>query len=252
MPSMKASLVTASIATALLLPTPAFASTYTVQPGDDLWSVAQKTLGDGDRWPEIARLNNLYSPRVIHRGNILELPEQAQGRADQATNLLSNGNFETEDYGSINTWADRQLELGRWYLGYNYGEKRTTEWVKYATIGETAPGHGIQVDDYSVCDAWCSVSVTQQVPAEPGASYTLTARAKILSGNGASLYLEFLNEYRNHIHIETTGTPVVGEWQTLSTTYTAPPGTKYISARLYSSNTAEGTKLWDDVRLVKN
>lgn len=45
--------------------------TYTIMPGDDLWSIAVKTYGDGYRWTELAKANNLTDPGLIHVGNKL-------------------------------------------------------------------------------------------------------------------------------------------------------------------------------------
>ena len=59
-------------------------STYTVQPGDTLWDVAETRLGDGARYPEIFRLNagraqpgggHLNDPDEIQPGWILRLPQ---------------------------------------------------------------------------------------------------------------------------------------------------------------------------------
>jgi LysM repeat protein len=47
---------------------------YTVLKGDSLWDIAVRAYGDGYRWPEIARANNLVNPGVIHTGNTLTLP----------------------------------------------------------------------------------------------------------------------------------------------------------------------------------
>ena len=49
-------------------------STYTVQPGDYLWTIAIRTYGDGYKWVEIARANKLVNPNIIHSGNVLKLP----------------------------------------------------------------------------------------------------------------------------------------------------------------------------------
>lgn len=50
------------------------ASQYTVVKGDHLWGIAVRTYGDGYRWVEIARENNLVNPDLIHPGNVLSLP----------------------------------------------------------------------------------------------------------------------------------------------------------------------------------
>lgn len=47
---------------------------YKVIRGDSLWSIAEKTYGDGSKWVEIAKANKLTNPRVIHAGNQLMLP----------------------------------------------------------------------------------------------------------------------------------------------------------------------------------
>ena len=47
--------------------------TVTVRPGDTLWAIAEKYLGNGLRYKEIMALNNLSST-VIHPGQVLRLP----------------------------------------------------------------------------------------------------------------------------------------------------------------------------------
>lgn len=49
-------------------------STYTVVRGDILWNIAARLLGDGARYPEIARLNNLADPSKIYVGQVLRIP----------------------------------------------------------------------------------------------------------------------------------------------------------------------------------
>lgn len=47
---------------------------YTVTKSDNLWKIAVRAYGDGYRWVEIARENNLVNPDVIHPGTVLRLP----------------------------------------------------------------------------------------------------------------------------------------------------------------------------------
>lgn len=48
---------------------------YTVQPGDNLWNISLKLLGDGNRFYEIIKLNNLQSDQVTE-GQKLKIPEK--------------------------------------------------------------------------------------------------------------------------------------------------------------------------------
>jgi LysM repeat protein len=66
--------------------TPAMHKTWTVQRHDSLWRIAERSLGDGRRYPEIYDLNRgrtqpdgnaLVDPSVIKPGWILELPDDA-------------------------------------------------------------------------------------------------------------------------------------------------------------------------------
>jgi len=53
------------------------ARTYTVKKSDGregLSGIALRELGDAGRWPEIANLNGLTAPYVIHAGQVLKLP----------------------------------------------------------------------------------------------------------------------------------------------------------------------------------
>lgn len=47
---------------------------YTVVRGDYLWDIARRQYGNGYKWVDIAKANNLKNPNVIHAGNVLVLP----------------------------------------------------------------------------------------------------------------------------------------------------------------------------------
>lgn len=64
-------------------PAPTGTPTWVLGPNDSLWSIATKTLGDGQRWPEIWSLNidraqpsgaMLTNPDAIEDGTVLVLP----------------------------------------------------------------------------------------------------------------------------------------------------------------------------------
>lgn len=47
---------------------------YTVAKGDHLWGIAVRAYGDGYKWTEIAKANNIATPNYIEVGQKLELP----------------------------------------------------------------------------------------------------------------------------------------------------------------------------------
>ena len=47
---------------------------YTVVKGDTLWAIAQKYYGDGNKYKDIAKANNLSNPDIIHAGQKLLIP----------------------------------------------------------------------------------------------------------------------------------------------------------------------------------
>jgi len=50
-------------------------STYLVQKGDSLSTIAEKQLGHASQWPQIAALNNIAAPYTIYVGQHLALPD---------------------------------------------------------------------------------------------------------------------------------------------------------------------------------
>ncbi len=47
---------------------------YTVVRGDTLWGIAKRYYGNGSRYPEIAKANNIKNPDIIHVGQVLLIP----------------------------------------------------------------------------------------------------------------------------------------------------------------------------------
>lgn len=54
--------------------TPANVRTYVVKSGNTLWGIARDELGNGNRWPEIARLNGIVDGQGISTGQKLYIP----------------------------------------------------------------------------------------------------------------------------------------------------------------------------------
>jgi len=58
-------------------PAPPPPKTYTVKPGDSLWAIAKRILGDGSRWQEIYNANVSVigkNPNLIYPGQVLRIP----------------------------------------------------------------------------------------------------------------------------------------------------------------------------------
>lgn len=49
---------------------------YVIQPGDTLWSIAEKYLGDGSRYQELVDYNQIENPDFIYAGDSIEIPER--------------------------------------------------------------------------------------------------------------------------------------------------------------------------------
>ena len=49
-------------------------NSYKVVEGDNLWDISVRAYGDGYKWVEIAKVNKLANPDLIHKGNQFKLP----------------------------------------------------------------------------------------------------------------------------------------------------------------------------------
>ncbi|MCV7199572.1 LysM peptidoglycan-binding domain-containing protein [Mycobacterium angelicum] len=50
------------------------ARTYTVEPGDTLWGIAERFYGDGSKYQVIADASGIANPDLIHPGQLLTIP----------------------------------------------------------------------------------------------------------------------------------------------------------------------------------
>jgi nucleoid-associated protein YgaU len=55
------------------VPAPAGRS-YTVEPGDTLWAIAERFYGDGSKYQVIADASGISNPDLIHPGEVLTIP----------------------------------------------------------------------------------------------------------------------------------------------------------------------------------
>lgn len=49
--------------------------TYIVKSGDSFWKIAEKQLGDGTKYKELAAYNGMSTDTVIHPGDVLKIPQ---------------------------------------------------------------------------------------------------------------------------------------------------------------------------------
>ncbi|MEV0252542.1 LysM peptidoglycan-binding domain-containing protein [Nocardia sp. NPDC050712] len=55
-------------------PAPQGGQTYTVEPGDTMWAISERFLGDGNRYQEIADASGIDNPDSIQPGQELKIP----------------------------------------------------------------------------------------------------------------------------------------------------------------------------------
>ncbi len=55
-------------------PAPGAGGSYTVKKGDTLWSIAQRTYGNGQRWQDIVAANPGLDPKKLRVGQTIVLP----------------------------------------------------------------------------------------------------------------------------------------------------------------------------------
>jgi len=51
-----------------------FYISYRVGPGETLWSISLRLLGDGSRYQELAALNGIDDPHRLEVGQVLRIP----------------------------------------------------------------------------------------------------------------------------------------------------------------------------------
>ncbi|MGW1013750.1 LysM peptidoglycan-binding domain-containing protein [Streptomyces termitum] len=57
-----------------VVPMPVEPRTYTVEPGDTLWGIAERFYGDGTRYQDIAAASGIDDPDVVGVGQVLTIP----------------------------------------------------------------------------------------------------------------------------------------------------------------------------------
>lgn len=103
--------------------------TYTVQPGDTLWEIAEDKLGDGSEWRELAKVNNIPQDNpTLDIGQEL-IVSGFGGPADEG-DVLSAVTAEKEESGEVKVTEKYTVQKGDtlWDVAekfYGDGEKWT-------------------------------------------------------------------------------------------------------------------------------
>ncbi len=114
---MKRKIISAlSLLMAVSLSIPAFASTYTVKPGDYLWKISEKELGSGDQWNKLYKANKsiIKNPDLILPGQVLTLPDDASAAA-ASSESKADANTTSAEIKADAASADYVIELDPQY-----------------------------------------------------------------------------------------------------------------------------------------
>jgi hypothetical protein len=155
--------------------------------------------------------------------------------ADNATNLLPNGDF------SQGLDAN-SLPLNWSSLAAIPDGSSVSLSKEYATVGEFS---------MELIDASSDKSVgvrSKRVDATPGQWFVVEADVMIVSGD-AMVYLDFHNEKLQRVDVKTITIRASSGWQTVSLEGIAPEGTTNVSIILYSGVANVGKVYFDNIRL---
>jgi len=153
-------------------------------------------------------------------------------------NLIQNGDFYINDFGSIPDWDYPMIVDGRWYKTSYISNK----------IGRVSLA-GNPVLRFSSTNYWEYGGVAQLIEATPGNLITLSAEAKSANNNGVSwIYLIPRDASGNALAFYTREVPVVTSiWTTYTVSATMPAGTVHCQVLLWNEFYSGRTVYFDNV-----
>ena len=103
------------------------ATTHTVVKGDTLWDIAVKYLGSGNKYTQLAKINNIPSPYIIHVGQVIKL----SGGASSTTVAKNNSSKAVIQHFGLQSDTESTV-FATWKWDKSNTEKYQVRWY-YAT-----------------------------------------------------------------------------------------------------------------------
>ena len=134
-------------------------ATYTVQKGDTLWGLAEKWLGDGLRYPEIAEYNGLKTNN-LSVGQTLKIPgatkEETKAPAAKEACSVSLAVLREGDTGG-HVESMQYLLMKHGYGLPNYGPDGEIGAETLAALKAFQKAEGLTIDGVCGCDTWAAL-----------------------------------------------------------------------------------------------
>lgn len=95
------------------------AETYTVVRGDTLWGIAASKLGDGNKYKQLAAINNISNPNLIYVGQVIKLSaddagEGGWGSAPTATKPVESTKATIDQFGLLSNVENTLFATWSW------------------------------------------------------------------------------------------------------------------------------------------
>jgi hypothetical protein len=181
------------------------------------------------------------------------VPDSTPGLLFATGNLIANPGFEQGE-----TAPGSVKDPLSWGIGAGLAKDQPitdrTSYVYRSTSARSAGDWGLRITSPAPLAGW-AVAV-MSVEAVPGRSYTITARTRRRSGDQQHMLVGLYDDSGlQDSGIKTVikrSTGYSTSWHTISQTFTAPAGTKYILIQLGDSgaSTYSSTHDWDSIKLV--
>lgn len=92
------------------------ATTHTVVKGDTLWGIAEKYLGSGTKYKQLAAINNIPNPDLIYVGQVIKLSADSGGSSGSGSSSkpVSPGAPTINQFGLLSSSTDKLFATWTW------------------------------------------------------------------------------------------------------------------------------------------